>query len=82
MKQFYAEPYPKNHWDMEPFTLDQPRVVDVLTYKGLDYAFYLNPTDKRMFRGIVRLINNDDMGSTFNREYTDEEQEGLLSNGQ
>lgn len=76
-KQYYSEAYPQTHWAMEPFTFDQPRVVALIDYKFNAYAFYLNPTDKRMFRGIVRLINNDDMNSTFNREYTDDENEGL-----
>jgi probable phosphoglycerate mutase len=41
------------------------------------YAVYLNPTDKRGYRSLVRLINNDRMVSTINREYTSSERIGL-----
>lgn len=76
MKQYYTGSYPTNHRAMQPFTFDQPRVIAIATWRNLDYAFYFDQDDKRMFRGIVRFINNDDMQSTFNRDYTDEETEG------
>jgi len=37
----------------------------------------MNPTDKRGYRCIVRLIKNDDMKSTFNRDYTTQEKIGF-----
>ncbi|EFC39373.1 predicted protein [Naegleria gruberi] len=42
-----------------------------------EYYIYLNPTDKRGYRCIVRLVNSSDMASTFNREYTRSERVGL-----
>ena len=58
-------------------TLTDPKVVALAYFQQYDYAIYLHPTDKRGYRSIVRLINNDQMISTINRDYTSSERIGL-----
>lgn len=76
-KQYYTGTYSGDHWAMQPYKLEDPKVIALATYKGSEFAVYTNPTDKRGYRCIVRFINNKDMGSTINREYTRQEQRGL-----
>lgn len=76
-KHYYAGSYPPDHWALQPYELKDPKVIGLANYKGSEYAIYTNPTDKRGYRCIVRLICNADMKSTFNRDYTTQEQRGL-----
>ena len=69
--------YPPHHWVLQPLTLTDLNVVALVYFQQCDYAVYLNPSDKRGYRSIVRLINNDRMLSTINREYTSSERIGL-----
>jgi probable phosphoglycerate mutase len=69
--------YPSGHWALEPYTLMDPKVIALVRFEQLDYAVFLHPEDKRGYRSLVRLINNDQMISTLNREYTSTERIGL-----
>lgn len=75
--QYYAGAYPTDHWALQPYTLEDPKVIALANYKGSEYAIYTNPTDKRGYRSIVRFVNHSDMSSTVNRDYTQQEQRGL-----
>lgn len=75
--QYYQNTCLPDHWALQPYHLDDPKVVGLAYYKGSEYAIYINPTDKRGYRCIVRLISNMDMKSTINRGYTHEEHHGL-----
>ncbi|CAF1350005.1 unnamed protein product [Adineta steineri] len=69
--------YPPQHWALEPLTLNDTKMIALVNFEQSDYAVYLNPVDKRGYRSIVRLINNEHMVSTFNRDYTSSERIGL-----
>ena len=69
--------YSSDHWVLEPCRLTDVKVIALARFQLSDYAVYLNPTDKRGYRSIVRLINNDEMISTINREYNSSERIGL-----
>lgn len=69
--------YSSDHWALKPCTLTDPKVIVLARFEQSDYAAYLNPEDKRGYRSIVRLINNDRMITTINREYTSSERIGL-----
>lgn len=69
--------YATNHWVFQPLTFSNPKVIALAFYEQSTYAIYLNPTDKRGYRSIVRLIDNTQMSSTINREYTSSERIGL-----
>ncbi len=69
--------YPSCHWALEPFTLTDSKAIALVRFEQLDYAVFLHPEDKRGYRSLVRLINNDRMISTINREYTSTERIGL-----
>jgi probable phosphoglycerate mutase len=69
--------YPLHHWVFEPCTLTDPKMIALARFEHSDYAVYLNPADKRGYRSVVRLINNERMASTINREYTSSERIGL-----
>src|ERR1700722_4901539 len=77
-KQYYTETYPNDHWAVQPYKFEEPKVIGLAYYKGSEYAMYINPTDKRGYRCIIRFINNEDMRSTINRDYAPQEQRGLL----
>lgn len=86
MKKFSNVSYPTSHWAMKKFELEKMgdsqnnNLVAIFTKNGnknKGFAFYLNPTDCRGYRSIVRLFDNDNMGSTFNRDFTFDEQMGL-----
>ncbi len=76
-KVYYSTPYAPDHWALQTHTLDDPKMVALAYFKGSEYAVYMNPTDQRGYRSIVMLINNADMKSTFNRDYTHKERIGL-----
>lgn len=76
-KQYYTGTYNSDHWAMQPYVLEDSKVIGLACYKNSQYAIYTNPTDKRGYRCIVRFINNNDMGSTINRDYSYQEQRGL-----
>ena len=69
--------YPSNHWALQPCTLTDSKMIILTRFEQSDYAVYLHPEDKRGYRSIVRLIDNDQMISTINREYTSIERIGL-----
>ncbi len=75
--KFYDHPYPADHWSMIPAQLEDPKMIALATFENLHYAFFINPTDSRGYRCIVRLIDNEDMPTTFNREFTPMEHLGL-----
>ncbi|KAF0973389.1 hypothetical protein FDP41_008093 [Naegleria fowleri] len=77
-KLYFDKSYPSTHWVMQPFTLSDPKVICLIKFKSkCEYVVHLNPTDRRGYRSIVRFINNQDMASTFNRDYTTTERIGL-----
>lgn len=76
-KIFYNGVYPPEHWAMQSYTLNDPKVVCLAHYKNSEYAVIKNPTDQRGYRAIALLIDNMDRKSTFNREYTILERRGL-----
>jgi hypothetical protein len=73
---FYKGTYADNHWAVKD-PRDSSFYICTLTIDGMNYAVYLNPTDCRGYRQIVRLVDYSNMQSTFNRKYTQTETEGL-----
>lgn len=69
--------YPPDHWVLQPLTFSDPKVIAFAFFQQSIYAIYLNPSDKRGYRSIVRLIDNTQMNSTINRNYTSSERIGL-----
>lgn len=63
--QYYTGTYSPDHWAMKPFLFEDPKVIAKAFYRDSVYAIFINPTDKRGYRCIVRLINNQNMESTF-----------------
>lgn len=76
-KQYYAGTYTSDHWALQSYELKDSKVIGLANHRGSEYAIYLNPTDKRGYRCIVRLICNEDMKSAINRDYTAQEQRGM-----
>ncbi len=76
-KEYYGGTYKSEHWAMVTYKLKDPKVVGLANYQGSEYSVFLNHTDKRGYRCIVLFINNQDMGSTLNRDFTLQEQRGL-----
>ena len=77
IKKYFQGTYPATHWALQPYTLADPKVIALARYMNAEYALYMNPTDKRGYRSLIRLIQNNDMASTINRDYTSEERIGL-----
>ncbi|CAF3959819.1 unnamed protein product [Rotaria sp. Silwood2] len=65
------------HWALKSCTLTDPKVIALVCFEQSNYAVHLHPEDKRGYRSIVRLINNDQIFSTINRDYTSVERIGL-----
>ncbi|KAL9645111.1 hypothetical protein ABK040_004602 [Willaertia magna] len=77
-KTFFTGKYPIDHWAIQPCKLNDPKIICLATYKKENhFAIYLNPIDKRGYRSIVRLINNENMESIINRDYNLNEKIGL-----
>lgn len=76
-KVYYKGNYPPDHWALQPYELTDANVIALIYYQDCQYAVYVNPTDKRGYRCIIRFINNEDMESTINRDYTPRERVGL-----
>lgn len=76
-REYFQGTYPADHWAVQPYTLKDQKVLALAIFKGSEYAIYLNPTDKRGYRSIVRFVNNQDMPSSVNRDYTSQERIGL-----
>lgn len=76
-KVYYQGQYASTHWAMKPFTLEDNGVIALLKYHRLQYVVLLHPHDKRGYRCIIRLIDNEHMASTFNRPFTPKETKGL-----
>ena len=82
-KIYLQHTYDVQHWAMQSCKLTDPKVIAIASFQpttppsNIQYAIYLNPIDKRGYRCIVRLINNDNMSSTFNRDYSSHERIGL-----
>jgi hypothetical protein len=68
---------PENHWALECPNQDNDNYVTVITTRFGNYYVYLNPTDSRGYRLIVKLFDPKDMRSTLNRTYTNDELAGL-----
>ena len=77
LSTYYKGDYPHDHWALQPYSLASPKVVALAYFHDSEYAIFMNPTDERGYRSIVMLINNKDMHTTFNRDYTSEERIGL-----
>lgn len=77
LAKFYSGTYSSNHWALQNYELNDPKVIAHAYYKDCQYAVYTNPTDKRGYRSIVRYIKNDDMQSTINRPFSSTEKIGL-----
>jgi hypothetical protein len=75
--RFYAATYPAEHWAMIPCLLNDPKMIALARFEELQFAIFINPTDSRGYRCIVRLIDNENMPSTFNRDYSAKEHLGL-----
>ena len=69
--------YPAHHWVLRPLTFAEPSMIALAFFQQSTYAIHLNPSDKRGYRSIVRLVDNSRMRSTINRPYTSSERIGL-----
>lgn len=69
--------YPSDHWALQTCSLAEKGTIAIVYFQDLYYGIYINPNDKRGYRSIVRLIDNNDMISTLNRDYTSAERVGL-----
>ncbi|CAF3017907.1 unnamed protein product [Rotaria socialis] len=69
--------YSSDHWALQPYSLTNSNVIALAYFEQSDYAVCIHPEDKRGYRSIIRLIKNDQMISTINREYTSSERIGL-----
>lgn len=74
---YYEGSYDASHWARCLFSLDDPFSIFHSQYLTHSYEAYLNPTDRRGYRGIVRLVHKADNQSTLNRPYTTTERIGL-----
>ncbi len=74
---YFEGTYHHDHWALQSYHLDDPKVVALVYYEDLEYAVYLNPPGRRGYHGLVRFIDNSDMESTLNRDYTARERAGL-----
>jgi hypothetical protein len=85
MKQFSDSEYCPDHWAMKKFDLSDQTNNNLVAIFGKSgkmdkgFAFYLNPTDRRGYRSLVRFFDNDSMASTFNRNFSFEEQLVLVN---
>ena len=68
---------PSDHWALQPLSLKNTSVVAVAYFERSMYAVHMHPHDKRGYRSIVRLIDNEAMLSTLNRQYSTSERIGL-----
>ncbi len=68
--------YSSEHWSSQYPRMEDPQFIARLKVRGFFFAFYINPTDSRGYRSIVRLVNKD-MLTTYNRAYTFEEKAAL-----
>ena len=74
---YYAGTYTSDLAALQPYTIDDPKVIALVYYGELEYVICLNPADKRGYRSVVRYINNRNMKSVINRPYTVQERAGL-----
>lgn len=74
---YYAGTYASDLAALQPYTVDDAKVIALAYYGGLEYAIYVNPADKRGYRSVVRYINNRAMKEVINRPYTVRERAGL-----
>ncbi len=75
-KQYYPHPYPANHYALKTPSLGDPFCISILDVSGIRISVLFNPTDSRGYRLLLALVA-EDMKTTFNRPFTDEE-EGAL----
>jgi hypothetical protein len=71
--------YPEDHWAVSP--TKEGTGLALFTFRGkYRYLAKLNPTDSRGYRLLVAYLGKigDHISTTFNRDYTSEEQIGLL----
>ncbi|MBA3662261.1 MAG: hypothetical protein H0W64_11055 [Gammaproteobacteria bacterium] len=78
--KYMEHTYPENHWALDS-TKEGTCVAFIKANDKYNYALKLNPTDKRGYRALVTYVGMDDadIQSTFNRQYTLREQKGLSS---
>lgn len=75
-KSYLKYSYPSSHWAKCIPQASDENFIAILEILGIKIALRLNATDARGYRSIARLID-DDMESTFNREYTETEKLAL-----
>ncbi|MDI9817999.1 MULTISPECIES: hypothetical protein [unclassified Legionella] len=76
-KHYYQGDYPADHWALQPYSVNDPKVIALASFHNAQYAVFLNPTDERGYRSIVMLVDNNDMHQVMNRDYISEERLGL-----
>lgn len=75
-KYYTTDEIPENHWSIQ---LDPKFGVGTVTLKnGMSFWIKINPTDKRGYRLIIQFVNEKDMKSTLNRQWTIEETSSLF----
>lgn len=74
---YYTGTYTSDHAALQPYSVDDPKVIALVYYRELEYVIYVNPADKRGYRSVVRYINNRNMKSVINRPYMVQERAGL-----
>lgn len=77
--RYYDKQYKSDHWALQVPSISDKNFVATLKINSILMGLYLNPTDARGYRGIIRLIADDKskMASTFNRDYSFEERQAL-----
>lgn len=68
--------YHKSHWAMRFPVYSDENFIAILELDGIKITVILNDTDSRGYRMIVKLFD-DEISSTLNRMYTDEEYTAL-----
>ena len=76
VNSYFQGIYPDDHWALHRPTNDDENFIAEFKILGIQIVFKLNPTDARGYRSIVCLVD-DDMRSTFNRDYTAKEKLAL-----
>jgi broad specificity phosphatase PhoE len=75
-KIFLKHQYPEEHLAQHTPVDGDKNFIATLKIFGVKIAIRLNETDARGYRALVELVD-DDMSSTFNREYSDAEKSAL-----
>lgn len=70
--------YPDNHFAITPISADDPTLIAFITEGEFQFAWIVNPTDRRRYRTILRILNQDAMESVVNRVSTPAEYQALM----